>query len=216
MAVQTTGFDPAHVPARHVSLCVQALLSLHAVPSGADGFEQTPDVGSQVPATWHASLAAQVTGLAPTQAPVTQVSLCVHALLSLHAVPSGADGFEQTPDVGSQVPETWHASLAAQATGFPPTHTPLVHTSVWVHALPSLHAVPFGTTGFTQTPVLGSHAPATWHESIATQMTGLPPAHAPPVHKSVWVQAFPSLQAVPLGAAGFEQAPDDELHVPAT
>ena len=35
-------------------------------------------------------------------------------------------------------------------------------------------------------------------------------------HVSVWVQGLPSLHPVPFGAAGFEQAPVDELHVPAT
>jgi hypothetical protein len=161
MAVQTTGFDPAHVPATHMSLCVHALLSLHAVPSGSVGLEQAPVVGSHVPATWHWSLAAQATGLAPTHAPATHVSLCVHALLSLHAVPLGAGGVEQTPDVGSQVPATWHASLAAQATGFPPAHTPPAHTSVCVHAFPSLQVVPLGAAGLEHAPDDGLHVPTT-------------------------------------------------------
>jgi hypothetical protein len=37
--VQTTGFEPVHAPLVHVSVCVQASLSLQAVPSGAVGFE---------------------------------------------------------------------------------------------------------------------------------------------------------------------------------
>jgi hypothetical protein len=32
--VQITGFDPTQVPAWHLSVCVQALPSLHVVPSG--------------------------------------------------------------------------------------------------------------------------------------------------------------------------------------
>jgi hypothetical protein len=40
------------VPAWQVSVCVQALPSLHVVPSGfADGAAHRPDAGSQVPAT---------------------------------------------------------------------------------------------------------------------------------------------------------------------
>ena len=39
------------VPAWQVSLVVQALPSLHAVPFAAVGFEHTPLVGSHVPAT---------------------------------------------------------------------------------------------------------------------------------------------------------------------
>ena len=42
-----------HAPATQVSLCVQALPSLHAVPSATGGLEQAPVVGSQIPATWH-------------------------------------------------------------------------------------------------------------------------------------------------------------------
>ena len=52
-AVQTTGFDPVHVPDWHVSVCVQALPSAQAVPLGALGFVQRPVVLLHVPATWH-------------------------------------------------------------------------------------------------------------------------------------------------------------------
>jgi len=57
------------VPAWHVSVCVQALPSLHAVPFGALGFEQVPVAGSQVPAMWHWSLAVHVTGVEPVHVP---------------------------------------------------------------------------------------------------------------------------------------------------
>ena len=40
-------------PAWQVSICVQALLSLHVVLSGFAGLEQTPVAGLQVPAVWH-------------------------------------------------------------------------------------------------------------------------------------------------------------------
>jgi hypothetical protein len=36
------------------------------------------------------------------------VSTCVHALPSLHAVPSALGGFEQIPSAGLQVPALWH------------------------------------------------------------------------------------------------------------
>jgi hypothetical protein len=51
--VHVTGFDPEHVPDWHVSVCVQALPSLQAVPFGAAGFEHVPLTGLQVPAVWH-------------------------------------------------------------------------------------------------------------------------------------------------------------------
>lgn len=124
LAVQVTGLPPVQTPATQVSVCVQALPSLHDVPSTLLGFEQVPVVGSQVPAEWHWSLAAQVTGFPPVQTPATQVSVCVHALPSLQPVPFAAFGFEQVPVVGLQVPATWHWSLAVHDTGFEPVHTP--------------------------------------------------------------------------------------------
>ena len=122
--MQTTGLLPAHVPVWQVSVCVQALLSLHTVPFGAFGFEQMPVTVLHVPATWHWSLATHTTGFAPVQVPVCQVAVCVQALLSLHAVPFGAFGFEQMPVTVLHVPATWHWSLAEQVTGFEPEQTP--------------------------------------------------------------------------------------------
>src|SRR2546422_752116 len=124
LAVHVTGLEPVHVPAWHVSICVQASPSLQAVPFGAFGFEQAPVVGLQVPATWHWSLAVHVTGLEPVQIPVWHVSVCVQALPSLHAVPFGAFGLEQAPVVGLQVPATWHWSLAMHVTALEPVHVP--------------------------------------------------------------------------------------------
>jgi hypothetical protein len=48
----------------------------------------------------------------------------VQAFPSLHDVPFGAAGFEQSPVAGLHVPATWHASLAVHVTGFDPTHAP--------------------------------------------------------------------------------------------
>src|SRR6185436_12414504 len=50
LAVHVTGLEPTHVPLWHASACVQAVPSLHAVPSVAAGLEQAPVAGSQVPA----------------------------------------------------------------------------------------------------------------------------------------------------------------------
>src|SRR5206468_794395 len=155
LAVQTTGFEPVHVPDWQVSVCVQALPSLHAVPFGTAGFEQRPVPASHVPATWHGSLAVQTTGLAPVPAPDWQVSVCVQALPSLHAVPSGAAGFVQSPVPASHVPATWHGSLAVHTTGLPLWHTPAWQLSPCVQALPSPQGDPFGLGGFEQTPVPG-------------------------------------------------------------
>jgi hypothetical protein len=72
LALQVTGFDPAHTPAWQTSVCVQAFPSLHAVPSAAFGFEQVPLPGSHTPAVWHWSLAVHTTGLEPVHVPVMQ------------------------------------------------------------------------------------------------------------------------------------------------
>jgi hypothetical protein len=108
IAEQVTVFAPVHAPAWQVSVCVQELPSLQDVPSALLGFEQTPVPGLQVPAAWHWSRAAHVTGLAPVHVPAWQVSVCVQKLPSLQDVPSALLGFVQTPVPVLQVPATWH------------------------------------------------------------------------------------------------------------
>ena len=102
---------------------MQAVGTLHAVPSGAAGLAQ-PRVGSQVPATWHWSDAGHTTG-EPEQTPDWHTSDSVQMFASLHAVPSAAAGVEQAPDVGSHAPAMWHWSLAVQTTGLLPEQAPL-------------------------------------------------------------------------------------------
>ena len=131
-------------PFWHVSPLVQASPSLQAAPFVLAGLEQVPVAGSQVPATWHWSEAVQTTGLLPVQSPLWQVSVWVQALLSLHAVPLLAFGLEHWPVAVLQVPATWHWSSALQTTGFEPVQVPFWQVSVWVQALPSVQAVPFG------------------------------------------------------------------------
>ena len=143
------------MPAWHESDCVQALPSLHEVPFAAAGFVHVPVAGLHVPATWHWSDDVQTTGLVPVHTPAWQASLWVHALPSLHDAPLAAAGFEHAPFEGSQVPATWHWSKAVQVTGLLPVQTPAWHESVCVHALPSLHDVPFAAEGFEHVPVAG-------------------------------------------------------------
>ena len=87
---------------------MQAFPSLHAVPFGSAGLEHAPEDGSHVPAAWHASAAAHVTGLDPVHVPAWHVSVWVHALPSLQLVPSGEAGLEHLPLDGSHVPAAWH------------------------------------------------------------------------------------------------------------
>jgi hypothetical protein len=161
--VITTELAPVHPPARQVSNSVPALPSLQAVPSAPAGLLHCPVVGLQSPAVWHASVAAHTVSAPALHAPLWQVSVWVHALPSLHAVPSGEAGFEHWPVAGSQVPATWHAAGAAQLTGFAPVQAPAWQVSAWVQALPSLQLVPFAAMGLEQTPVVGLHVPAAWH-----------------------------------------------------
>ena len=91
-----------------MSVCVHPFPSLQAVPSGFGGFEQLPVAGLQVPASWHWSGAAQTTGFVPVQTPDSHASVCVQALPSPQAVPSGFSGFEQLPVAGLHVPASWH------------------------------------------------------------------------------------------------------------
>jgi hypothetical protein len=87
---------------------VQELESVQEVPLGFAGFEQTPLIGSQVPTTWQASEAEQITGMPPVHTPPMHMSPWVQALFSLQLVPSTRMGFEQTPVSESQLPTEWH------------------------------------------------------------------------------------------------------------
>ena len=101
--------------------------------------------------------------LAPLQVPVWQVSVWVHALPSLHAVPLVLFGLLQTPVALLHVPALWHWSLAVQTIGLAPVQTPAWQVSVWVHELPSLHVVPVALLGLLHVPVAALQVPTSWH-----------------------------------------------------
>ena len=105
-----TASPGVQMPAWQLSFWVQALSSaLQAVLFALGGFEQTPVVVSQVPASWHWSDAVQTTAGPAVQTPAWQLSFWVQALLSaLQAMLSGAAGFEHCPVPASHVPATWH------------------------------------------------------------------------------------------------------------
>jgi len=209
--------EPVQTPLWQVSVCVQALPSLHVVPLGAGGLEHCPVDVLQGPATWHWSEAVQTTGLEPVQTPPWQVSVCVQALPSVHAVPFVLGGLEHTPVLVLQVPTSWHWSEAVHTTGFEPMQVPFWQVSVCVQALPSVQVVPSVLLGFEHTPVDGSQVPATWHWSSAVQVTvevGLP--QVPFWQVSPDVQALLSLHVLPFALLGFEHTPVDGSQVPAT
>src|SRR5437773_2090139 len=157
--VHLPGLAPRQMPASQASVCVQALPSSHGAPSSLAGLLQTPDAGLQTPVVWHWSAAVHVTGLAPTQMPAAQASVCVQALPSSHGAPSSLAGLLQTPDAGLQAPTVWHWSAAVHVTGLAPTQMPASQASVCVQALPSSHGAPSSLAGLLQMPDAGLQAP---------------------------------------------------------
>jgi hypothetical protein len=83
-----------------------------------------------------------------------------------------------------------------------------------VHGLPSSQLEPFGAAGFEQSPLVGSHVPATWHWSSAVQMVPVP-VQVPPWQVAPVVHALPVLHGVPLVAFGLLQRPVAGLQTPA-
>jgi hypothetical protein len=104
-----TGGCCTHEPvASHAITPVHRFVELpQIVPRGAIGFVHAPDVGSHVPATWHASSGAHVTGV-PEQVPFEHASPVVHELPSLQAVPFAAGGLLHAPVDGLHTPAAWH------------------------------------------------------------------------------------------------------------
>jgi hypothetical protein len=202
-------------PVWQVSVCVHSVPSLQAAPSALAGLEQAPVFVSQLPALWHWSLAVQVTGLAPAHTPPWHVSVLVHGLASSQVAPFVFAGSLHRPLDVSQVPAEWHWSLAAHTTALAPVQTPPWHESLLVHALPSLHPVPLALAGLLQTPVAALQVPASWHWSVAVQVTGFVPLQTPAwqlegpvVHRSPSSHAVPSTRGVAM------HCPVEGLHVP--
>jgi hypothetical protein len=112
--------------ARIAQVCCPPALSFGELRRHAPtlpGLLQWPVAWSHVPASWHWSLAAQVTD-EPVQVPAWQLSACVQALPSSQPVPFGLVGFEHCAVLGSQVPTSWHESEAVHLTGLLPVHVP--------------------------------------------------------------------------------------------
>jgi hypothetical protein len=151
--------DAVHVPFWHTSGPVQLRPSSQDVP--VNGVcTQEPLLMSQLGA-WHASDAAQVTGLAPTQLPAWHASVWVQALASLQLTPSALDGLVHTPVPALHVPAVWHWSSGAHTTALAPVHEPAWQVSVCVHRSPSEQVEPLGLAGLVHAPELGSQVPAT-------------------------------------------------------
>lgn len=95
--------------------------------------------------------------------PITQESVCVHALPSLQDEPLGLAGLEHIPVAASHVPASWHWSMGIHVMAMPAVHVPATQRSACVQLLPSLHVVPSGLAGLEHIPVAGLHIPASRH-----------------------------------------------------
>src|SRR5439155_223789 len=72
----------------------------------------------------------------------------------------------------------------------PPAHTPPLHASFVVHTLPSSQ----GAVLFVWTQPVAGLQVSSVHTFPSSQLGDAPPTHLPPLHLSLVVQAFPSLQ----------------------
>jgi hypothetical protein len=223
-SLHTIAVPALHRPPPHVSPDVHALPSLQA----AVLFVNTHPVAGLHESVVQALLSLQTTAAPGLQAPPPQVSPVVQAFPSVQA---SALFVNTHPVAGLQV-SVVQTLLSLQTTEVPP-HTPDVHTSVCVQAVPSLQLVPFGFAGFEQTPegrlhtpalwhwsdavqttgalaphtpVDGSHTPGRWHASVAGQTTDVAPVQNPLWQVSVSVHALASSQAVPSATSGSEQS----------
>jgi hypothetical protein len=116
-----------HTPAAsQASLAVHALPSSHEVPAAFGDGSGQPVAGSQVPGSSQGFRLAHATEFFPVHAPIPSHALAwVHALPSLHGVPTGLLGFEQRPVIGSHAPALWHSPSASQTRGVVPAQEPL-------------------------------------------------------------------------------------------
>jgi len=116
--------------------------------------------------------------------PVRQVPVALQTSEPLQTFPSEqlvpvATATCVTPVWGLQ-PSVVHGLASSVATGLPTVHVPDWQVSSAVHALPSLHELPFAFTGLEQRPLEPLHEPTSWHWSDAMHTTGFAPVHAPP------------------------------------
>jgi hypothetical protein len=213
-----TAPEPTHFPATQPSLLVQALASSQPVPSPLGVALQAPVLASHVPVLHGSSKALQSTAVPRLHVNVlkSQVSTPLQASLSTQSAFLVQPHLlvSKLQPVGSTQLSSEQAILSSHANGAP-THTPLLHLSPLVQALPSPQGVSSGFLGLEQSPLAASQLPALWHGSLAVQVTAPPPLQAPARQVSVFVHALPSSHPVPSFAMGLEQAPLLGSHLPA-
>jgi glyoxylate utilization-related uncharacterized protein len=131
LSLQVSAAPPAHTPAEHASLVVQAFPSLH----GATLLVCVQPVTGLQASSVQTLASSQFGAAPPTHTPAEQVSLVVQVLPSLQ----GAVLLVKThPVAGAQVSSV-HGLLSLHTSAAPPTQTPAEQVSLVVQALPSLH-----------------------------------------------------------------------------
>src|SRR5439155_1449397 len=81
-----------------------------------------------------------------------------------------------------------HTFPSSQLSAGPPAHTPPLHASFVVHALPSSQ----GAVLFVWTQPVAGLQLSSVQALPSSQLGARPPTHTPPPHASLMVQAFPS------------------------
>jgi len=173
---------------------VHAFPSLQPVPFALFTGAGQPVAGTHAPIVWHWSV-VHVTAVPFVQVPDWHVSPVVQAFASLHVVPFALFTGAGQPVAGTHAPIVWHWSVV-HVTVVPFVQVPDWHVSPVVHALASLHVVPFVLFTGAGQPVAGTHAPIVWHWSVV-HVTAVPFVQDPDWHVSPVVHAFASLHVVP-------------------
>ena len=171
-----------------------------------------------VPACWwHWSGAAQVYARRPAaRPPGAHVVLGTRgAVVADRAVGLGRE--RAHPVAGLHVPAPGGTGPGAAQVAAVPPHVPPVHTSFWVHAVPSLQTVAvLDLAANEHVRRRRCTSPPGWH--LVRRRAGVrrPAARPPGARTSFWVHAVPSLQPVPSDLLGLVQDPLAGLHRPAT
>jgi hypothetical protein len=206
------------LPAAQISTPLQRFPSEQLAPTGS-GSCCGPPVGVHESAVQ--GLPSSRTGGVPGRhAPVlSQTSLPLQRLPSGQAVP--ADKGVCTAPVAGSHESVVQGLPSSTPSGGPPTHVPFAHRSAVVHALPSLHEVPFGAFKspgqLAETPLqvsAGSQVPVDARQIVPALPAECWHVRLEPLHLSV-VQALPSsVHAVPFALGEHVPASPVKLHAP--
>ena len=129
--------------------------------SARSGWSTRPSLGLHVPAAWHWSRRrAHHRIRAGAGAVLARVRLRARVAVVARRAVRPRSGWSRRPSPGCTSPPTWQVAGAGHVTGFAPVQVPFWHVSVCVHALPSLHVVPFGRVRGGAGARAGSHVPS--------------------------------------------------------